>query len=277
VTGANKGIGFGICKQLISNGITVVLTARNEKRGVEAMQKLKECGITNDLVVFHQLDVVDPSSVSSLAEFIETSFGRLDILVNNAGVGGVTHNGTKSQSTHNDLIETYDLAVECLQTNYYGVKRMVETFVPLLKLSDSPRVVNVSSSMGGLKNIPNEWAKRVLNDAENLTEEKIDEILNTLLKDYKDGSHKDQGWPAFMPAYIVSKAALNAYSRILAKRNPTLKINCVCPGFVKTDINYNQGILSVDEGAEGPVRLCLLPDDGPSGLFFVRKDVGSFE
>ncbi|GAA0153837.1 dehydrogenase [Lithospermum erythrorhizon] len=81
VTGANKGIGFGICKQLISNGITVVLTARNEKRGVEAMQKLKECGITNDLVVFHQLDVVDPSSVSSLAEFIETSFGRLDILV----------------------------------------------------------------------------------------------------------------------------------------------------------------------------------------------------
>lgn len=81
VTGANKGIGFGICKQLVSNGITVVLTARDEKRGLEAVEKLKEFGVSDDQVVFHQLDVTDPKSIESLANFIKTQFGKLDILV----------------------------------------------------------------------------------------------------------------------------------------------------------------------------------------------------
>jgi len=80
VTGANKGIGFEICRQLASNGITVVLTARDEKRGTEALEKLRGSGLS-DLVVFHQLDVVDPSSIASLADFVKTQFGRLDILV----------------------------------------------------------------------------------------------------------------------------------------------------------------------------------------------------
>ncbi len=80
VTGANKGIGFGTVKQLASNGVTVVLTARDEKRGLEAVDKLKEFGLS-DLVVFHQLDVTDPSRVTSLADFLKTQFGKLDILV----------------------------------------------------------------------------------------------------------------------------------------------------------------------------------------------------
>jgi len=80
VTGANKGIGFGICKKLTLNGVVVVLTARNEKRGLEAVEKLKEFGLS-DLLVFHQLDVTDPPSVAALAQFIKTRFGRLDILV----------------------------------------------------------------------------------------------------------------------------------------------------------------------------------------------------
>ncbi|KOM25973.1 hypothetical protein LR48_Vigan211s000800 [Vigna angularis] len=80
VTGANKGIGFGICKQLVSNGVTVVLTARDEKRGTEVVEKLKEFGVS-DQVVFHQLDVTDPKSIESLANFIKTHFGKLDILV----------------------------------------------------------------------------------------------------------------------------------------------------------------------------------------------------
>ncbi|KAG4388918.1 hypothetical protein GLYMA_09G262500v4 [Glycine max] len=88
VTGANKGIGFGICKQLVSSGITVVLTARDEKRGLEAVEKLKEFGVSDDQVVFHQLDVTDPKSIESLANFIKTQFGKLDILVNNAGIHG---------------------------------------------------------------------------------------------------------------------------------------------------------------------------------------------
>ncbi|XP_052171667.1 (+)-neomenthol dehydrogenase-like [Diospyros lotus] len=80
VTGSNKGIGFEICRQLACNGVLVVLTARDEKKGLEAVEKLKGCGLS-DLVFFHQLDVVDPSSVASLVDFIKTKFGRLDILV----------------------------------------------------------------------------------------------------------------------------------------------------------------------------------------------------
>ncbi|KAK7274528.1 hypothetical protein RIF29_15621 [Crotalaria pallida] len=87
VTGANKGIGFSISKQLASNEIIVVVTARDEKRGLEAIQKLKELGLS-DYVVFHQLDVTDYASISSLADFIKIQFGKLDILVNNAGIHG---------------------------------------------------------------------------------------------------------------------------------------------------------------------------------------------
>lgn len=83
VTGANKGIGFEICKQLASKGITVVLTARDERRGLEAVEKLKQqLGLSDsDQVVFHQLDVIDPNSIASLANLIKTRFGKLDILV----------------------------------------------------------------------------------------------------------------------------------------------------------------------------------------------------
>ena len=80
MTGANKGTGLEICKQLASNGIVVVLTARDEKRGHEAVEKLKQCGLSDHLL-FHQLDVTDTASVASLAEFIKTRFGKLDTLV----------------------------------------------------------------------------------------------------------------------------------------------------------------------------------------------------
>ena len=81
ITGANKGIGFEICKQLAAKGITVVLTARDEKKGIEAVEKLKESSLSK-IVVFHHLHVTEPASISCLVDFIETQFGRLDILVN---------------------------------------------------------------------------------------------------------------------------------------------------------------------------------------------------
>ncbi|XP_042515268.1 salutaridine reductase-like [Macadamia integrifolia] len=88
VTGASKGIGLEICRQLASNGVTVVLTARDEKKGVEAVEKLKSSGMSD--MVFHQLDVINPASIYSLADFIKTQFGKLDILVNNAAIAGAT-------------------------------------------------------------------------------------------------------------------------------------------------------------------------------------------
>ena len=126
------------------------------------------------------------------------------------------------------------------------------------------------------QNIPNEWAKRVLSDAENLTEEKVDKVLKEFLKDFKEGSVEARKWPTFLSAYTLSKAAMNAHTRILAKKYPNFCINCVCPGFVKTDMNGNAGVLSIEEGGASPVKLALLPDGSPSGLFYVRQELSSF-
>ncbi|GKV51386.1 hypothetical protein SLEP1_g58049, partial [Rubroshorea leprosula] len=199
VTGANKGIGFEICKQLASKGVMVVLTARDEKRGLEAVEELKESGLSEN-IVFHQLDVTDPTSIASLAHFIKIQFGKLDILVNNAGVAGAIIDSdafvravelvgdwpTEDKVNWNEIAtQTLELAEECLKTNYYGVRRMVEALVPFLKLSDSARIVNVSSYLGLLKHIPSEWAKGVLSNDESLTEERIEEVLNEFLEDFR--------------------------------------------------------------------------------------------
>ncbi|CAI0627651.1 unnamed protein product [Linum tenue] len=265
VTGGNKGIGFEICRQLASHGVLVVLTARDENRGLQAVQKLRDGDpALSENLVFHKLDVADSSSISSLADFIRAQFGKLDILHMNF------------QQWFESITDTYELAEECLKTNYHGAKQMIETFLPLLQQSDLPRIVNVSSGMGKLKNVKNEWATSVLSDVENLTEEKVEQVLNQYLKDFKEGSLATKGWPRGASAYTLSKAALNGYSRIIAKKYPNLCINCVCPGYVKTDINQNTGFRTPDEGAEGPVKLALLPYGGPSGRFFDQTEEGSF-
>ena len=125
--------------------------------------------------------------------------------------------------------------------------------------------------------VSNEWAKGVFSDVENLTEERVDEVLSQYLNDYKEGSLETKRWPANAAAYILSKAAMNAYTRILAKKHPNFCINCVCPGYVKTDMTNNTGKLTAEEGAETPVRLALLPKGGPSGLFFSQKEETSFD
>ncbi|XVF22595.1 hypothetical protein REPUB_Repub12eG0185000 [Reevesia pubescens] len=287
VTGANKGIGLQVCKQLGSKGVMVVLTARDEIRGLEALEKLKHSGLSDHLV-FHQLDVADPASIASLADFVKNRFGKLDILVNNAGIGGnkVNHDALKAASisgTEADLtsvwskvlIETYEIGEECLKINYYGAKRIAEALVPLLQLSDSPRIINVSSTMGMLKHIPSEQFKGVLRNAD--TEEKLDALISEFLKDFKEGSLESKGWPTLLSAYTVSKAAMNAYTRILALKYPNFYINCVCPGFVKTDLSNNTGTLTTEEGAATPIKLALWPNGGPSGLFFLQGEPASFE
>ncbi|KAF8031936.1 hypothetical protein BT93_D0984 [Corymbia citriodora subsp. variegata] len=285
VTGANKGLGFKVCKLLPSKGIVVVLTARDEKRGLESIDKLKiEYGLS-DHVIFHQPDVSDPASVSSLADFVKHKFGKLDILVNNAGVTGaimdadalrVSGIGQKQVDWSKIITEKYELTEECLNINYYGAKRMVYAFIGILQLSDSPTIVNVSSSMGKLENLPEGLATEVFSNPKSLTEEKVDELLKEFLNDFKDGSLKSKGWPVHPSAYTVSKAAFNAYTRVIVANYPTFLINCVCPGFVKTDINCNADFLTPDEGAEGPVSLALLPDGSPSGQFFQGTKEATF-
>ncbi|XP_020260470.1 (+)-neomenthol dehydrogenase-like isoform X2 [Asparagus officinalis] len=298
VTGANKGIGFEVCRQLASHGITVILTARDEGKGTEAVEKLKNSGVSD--VLFHQLDVADPSSVSSLANFIKTEFGRIDILVNNAGIGGLlTDDQTlnsflkdqtvtsflKEQENGYDRLmefwveaqESYEKVVGCLNINYYGMKRVTEALIPLLQLSQLPTVVNVSSRLGRLNVIPSESIREALGVVDEKTEVRLDEVIQSYLYDLKEGKLKENGWPTCSATYKLSKVAVTTYTRMLAMKYPSMRINCVSPGVVKTDMNYDIGTLTAEEGAKGPVMLALLPDGSPSGLFYDQTEVSSFE
>lgn len=291
VTGANKGIGLETARQLASHGVTVILTARDEKKGTDAVESLHHVGFSS--VVFHQLDVRDPASVASLANFIENQFGKLDVLENNAGASGVLVDveglkalnidpeswlsGKATNIVQGVIRQGYEDAITCLDTNYYGVKRVTEALLPLLMRSTSgARIVNVSSLRSELKRMPSESIRNELNDIDNLNEEKIEKLLDRFLEDLKNGRLEAGGWPMMIPSYSVSKTVLNAYTRVLAKRYADMCINCVHPGFVKTDINWNTGVLPTEEGAKGPVMLALLPNGGPSACYFDQTTMAEF-
>ncbi|KAL5727552.1 (+)-neomenthol dehydrogenase [Ranunculus cassubicifolius] len=289
VTGGNKGIGLEICRQLASNGIYVILTARDEQRGTHAVKTLKESGVSD--VVYHQLDIKDSTSIASLATFISTHFKKLDILVNNAADGGVLidndafralpygfgHVRDEDPDILKGIMEqTTEKAEDCLKTNYYGTKAVTEALLPLLQLSNSANIVNVTSTYGQLMFIPNEKVKEELNNVESLTEESIDKILQVFMKDFNDGKLKANGWPITVSAYKMSKAAVNAYTRLLARRFPNMRINAAHPGYVKTDITCNTGMFTAEEGAQGPVKLALFGDGDPSGHYFDRLEMSVF-
>ncbi|KAK7829817.1 salutaridine reductase [Quercus suber] len=118
------------------------------------------------------------------------------------------------------------------------------------------------------RRIPGEHIRKELSDVETLTEERVKVVIRRFLHDLKENALEGNGWPLTVPAYGMSKVTLNAYTRILAKKFTNMCINCVHPGYVKTDINWNTGTMSVEEGARGPVMLALLPDGGPTGCYF---------
>ncbi|KAK2999760.1 hypothetical protein RJ639_024292, partial [Escallonia herrerae] len=210
--------------------------------------------------------------------------------VNNAGVSGVMIDaeaftslnlkagevvGSKSDLAKKVMRQTYETAEGCLQTNYYGPKQLTQALIPLLLQSSSARIVNISSTLGQLKNVKNEWANKVLSDVDGLSEEKVDEVVKKFLKDAKEDLLEEEGW-LNLSAYIVSKAALNAYSRILAKKFTAFRVNAVSPGFCKTDLSHNNGQFTAEEGARGPVRMALIPADGSSGKFFYQMEESAF-
>ncbi|KAI3727592.1 hypothetical protein L6452_16209 [Arctium lappa] len=280
VTGGNKGVGLEICRQL-ADEVLVVLTARDEKRGVDAVAELHSSGLPD--VIFHQLDVTDPASIASLANFIDVKFGKLDILVNNAGVSSTIVDkellwsldlpneviDEKAKKSKVVVTQTFEGARKCLETNYYGAKHVTQALLTLLLKSSSPRIVNISSKLGQLENVQDESARKTLCDFDSLTEELVDKVVSEYLKDAKDHeSLEKKGWSSNVSGYIVSKAALNAYTRIIAKKYPSICANVVSPGFVATDMTYFQGTSTVEEGARGPARVALMSDGGPSGRYF---------
>ncbi len=142
VTGANKGIGFEICRQLARKEVKVILTARNEEKGNKAKEKLQNEGLD---VVFCQMDVTSEESVQRAADYVMGNFGKLDILINNAGIGG----------DHDNLVlqVNIDRIKEILDTNTFGPLRVCKAFTPIMRKNNHGRIVNISSNMGALSNM----------------------------------------------------------------------------------------------------------------------------
>jgi len=142
VTGANRGIGLEICRQLAKKGIKVILTARNEEKGKEAVEKLQKEGLD---IVFHQLDVTDEKSVQQAANYVKENFGKLNILINNAGIG--------TDYDNRGLNANIEKIKEILETNTFGPLRVCKAFTPIMLESNYGRIVNISSEMGALNNM----------------------------------------------------------------------------------------------------------------------------
>ncbi|KAE8810698.1 Short-chain dehydrogenase/reductase 2 [Hordeum vulgare] len=211
--------------------------------------------------------------------------------VNNAAVGGVEYGQELDANEEKfdgldfhqrvewmlkNAREPIDSAKNSVQTNYYGTKRVTEALLPLLRSSPDGRIVNVSSSYGLLRHIGSEEVRQELNDVDGLTEERLDELLEKFMEDFESGALEPHGWPGKFSAYKVAKAAMNAYSRILARRHPELRVNCAHPGFVKTDMSMGSGVLTPEEGARSLVKVALLPDGGPTGAYFAQGEEAPF-
>lgn len=139
VTGANKGIGFEIARQLGKQGITVLVGARSADRGKEAVQKLRKEGYEAHQIL---IDVTDEVSIGKAAATIADTYGHLDILINNAGISR-ERGQTPSETSVLTIKETFE-------TNVFGVVAVTNAMLPLLRRSEAGRIVNLSSSMGSL-------------------------------------------------------------------------------------------------------------------------------
>jgi NAD(P)-dependent dehydrogenase (short-subunit alcohol dehydrogenase family) len=215
VTGANKGIGFEVARDLARKGFHVFLGARNSDAGVAAAQKLNREAEEEDYgkghsgisATFIEIDVSKPDSIRRAAEEFSRKSDRLDTLVNNAGI--LLDDDKDVLTTTPEVFET------TLRTNTLGALLVSQAFVPFLKKSDAPRIVNVSSGGGQLADGADGWA----------------------------------------PGYCISKTAMNGVTSQLAAVLPKFAVNSVCPGWVQTEMGGPNATRSVAEGASGIVWL----------------------
>jgi NAD(P)-dependent dehydrogenase (short-subunit alcohol dehydrogenase family) len=220
ITGANKGLGFETARRLIAAGHTVYVGSRDAERGHQAAEQLGARAV--------QLDVTNDTSVEAAVTAIEAD-GGLDVLVNNAGIAA-------EWGDTNVVIGAADVTAEVMrqtfETNVFGTVRILHAFLPLLRRSTAPVIVNVSSGLASLARVTT------------------------------------PGTPAYAypgVAYPASKTAVNMITVQYAKAFPNMRINAVEPGFTKTDLNGNTGLQTVEQGAEIIVRMAQVGPDGPRG------------
>jgi len=225
VTGANKGIGFEVTRELARMGFHVFLGARNAKAGKAATDKLNHEGKNQGAVSFLEIDVSQPESIRRAAEELAKQSDRLDALVNNAGI--------LLDEDKSALTITPQIFDETLRTNTLGPWLVAQAFVPLLEKSAAPRIVNVSSGGGQLDGGADGWA----------------------------------------PGYCVSKTALNGVTAQLAAALPKFAVNCVCPGWVRTEMGGAGATRSIGEGAAGIVWLATEAPHDLTGKFFRDREV----
>jgi len=223
ITGANKSIGFETARQLLQKGYFVYLGARDLAKGTEAADKLKAEGL-NDVEAI-QIDVTNNTSIRDARKQLNS----LDILINNAGIAGGMPQTAADTKT--------DTIREVFDTNFFGVIDVTNAFIDLLKKSNEPRIVNVTSGLGSL----------------------------TL--------HSDPSWKYYKvksAAYGPSKSALNAYTIVLAYelRDTAFKVNAVDPGYTATDFNHHSGPGTIEDAAARIVKYATIGQDGPTGGFF---------
>lgn len=230
ITGANKSIGFETARQLLQKGFYIYLGSRSMEKGFAAMEKLKAEGLNNVEAV--QIDVTDTASVQAARAEIGSKTGLLDVLINNAGI-----NGGLPQTAISATIDQFQTVFD---TNLYGVVRVTQAFIDLLKKSPQPRIVNVSSSQGSL----------------------------TLASDPTDVYYHHKG-----AVYQSSKTALNMYTIALAYelRDTLFKVNMVDPGFVATDFNNHRGSGTVEEAGTRIAKYASIGEDGPTGRYFSEE------
>lgn len=231
ITGANKSIGFETVRQLLQKGYYVYLGSRDLENGQEAAEKLKGEGLNNVEAI--QIDVTNQDSVNAAHTEISKKTDVLDVLINNAGISGVM-----PQSALDAGIDNFKNVFE---TNLYGVVRVTQAFINLLRKSPEPRIVNVSSSVGSLS------------------------------------LQSDPNWPFYNYAkfavYSSSKSALNMYIVTLAYelRDTDFKVNAIDPGYTKTDFNNHQGTGTIEDAAARVVKYALIGNDGPTGKYFSEE------
>ena len=220
ITGANKGLGRETARRLIALGHTVVLGARDPELGAAAAGALG--------ARFVPIDVTDDGSVAAAAADVERHEGRIDVLVNNAGVHGPV--GDAGGLGAADMLGVFDV-------NVLGVVRVTTAFLPLLRRSPDPVIINVSSSMGSLA-ATHDPAR---------DESKV-----------------------VAPAYTSSKAALTMLTTQYAKALPGIRINAADPGYTATDLNGHSGPQTVTEGTDAIVGLATEGPGHGSGRFVDR-------
>jgi NAD(P)-dependent dehydrogenase (short-subunit alcohol dehydrogenase family) len=247
VTGANRGLGLEVCRQLGQNGLRVILTARDARQGRAAAERLASEKID---VVFRSLDVSDASSIATLATELIADDLKLDVLINNAAVALDGFDGTVARNT--------------IAINFLGPLRVTEALLGILV--NGSNIVMVSSGAGELSGF-SETVRKKFRDLK-LTRDSLVDLMASFVEDVEEGRYRRAGWPA--SAYRVSKAGLNALVRILAAEvlPRRIHLNAVCPGWVQTDMGGAHASRSIEKGAASIVWAALLGEDGPTGGFF---------